>query len=463
MQRKENGMGGVLAAIIAGAFMPGCDTTIVAIGVPALMEAFGVGASQIQWVSTVYLLALAVGVPVAGWTEHTRGGRFGWMAGLWLFLAGSVLCAVSPTLPLLVCSSAVLGFAAGMIITLMTTLPVEIAHRRGIVAVGGVMSTIMLPMSCGPIFGPVVGGIILNFASWHWIYIVNVPVVVMAIVLGARNLHDAPQGERGSRPFDVVGFILVGLGMSLLLLGLGLVGQNDAPGSNALFAALAGLVCLALFVAWPRTRDPRRALVDISLMRYRSVPTAAASIFMAGAVLYAAQFVLPIYYQDLRGSDAFTAALILIPQGVGALLSRSIAGRLSDRHGGRIVAAVGFAAVALTTVPFLFIDPQAPMSTTAFVLFLRGLAVGALIVPITTTSYASVPDASIPDAAVIVRMFQQVGGSFGTAATAIVLASALAGSREAVLNGFHTAFAVLVAISLVGAAASLTMPRKRSR
>lgn len=121
MQRKENGMGGVLAAIIAGAFMPGCDTTIVAIGVPALMEAFSVGASQIQWVSTVYLLALAVGVPVAGWTEHTRGGRFGWMAGMWLFLAGSVLCAVSPTLPLLVCSSAVLGFAAGMIITLMTS------------------------------------------------------------------------------------------------------------------------------------------------------------------------------------------------------------------------------------------------------------------------------------------------------------------------------------------------------
>lgn len=179
----QPGMRGILAAIIMGNLMPGCDTTIVAIGISTLMDAFGVGATEVQWVSTAYLLALAIGIPVAGWLERRRGGRFSWMLGLWVFLAGSVLCVASPSLAALVASRAVQGFAAGLIMTLMTTLPVELVHARGMTNVGAMMSTIMLPLSCGPIFGPVIGGVILHFASWHWLFIVNVPVVLVAIVL----------------------------------------------------------------------------------------------------------------------------------------------------------------------------------------------------------------------------------------------------------------------------------------
>ena len=448
-------MGGMLAAIIVGTLMPGCDTTIVAIGISTLMEAFGVGTVTVQWVSTGYLLALAVGIPVAGWLERRRGGRFSWMLGLWVFLVGSVCCILSPSLPVLVASRVVQGFAAGVIITLMTTLPVEMAHAHGVVNVGSIMSTIMLPLSCGPIFGPVIGGVILNFLSWHWLFIINVPVVVVAIVLGEKYVEGAPRPASLMRPFDPVGFVFVAAGIAFLLFGLTEVSQGgDLARPVVVGPLVSGVAALALFVAWPPTRDPRRAFVNVALMRRRSVSTASAAIFMAGVVLYSAQFLLPLYYQDLLGADALGAALMLLPQGVGALLSRSLAGRLTDAYGGRLVAAGGFAATALTTAPFLLLDPRSPSLLMGTILFVRGLAVGMLIVPITTGSYVSVPDDAIPDTAVIVRMFQQVGGSFGTAIVAATLAAA---------RGFPVAFLIVVLSAALGAAAALTMPRKQAR
>lgn len=322
---KGAGMGGMLAAIIVGTLMPGCDTTIVAIGISTLMEAFGVDTVTVQWVSTGYLLALAVGIPVAGWLERRRGGRFSWMLGLWVFLVGSVCCILPPSLPVLVPSRVVQGFAAGVIITLMTTLPVEMAHTHGVVNVGSIMSTIMLPLSCGPIFGPVIGGVILNFLSWHWLFIINVPVVVVAIVLGEKYVEGAPRPASLMRPFDPVGFVFVAAGIAFLLFGLTEVSQGgDLARPVVVGPLVSGVAALALFVAWPPTRDPHRAFVNVTLMRRRSVPTASAAIFMAGVVLYSAQFLLPLYYQDLLGADALGAALMLLPQGVGALLSRSL-------------------------------------------------------------------------------------------------------------------------------------------
>lgn len=448
-------MGGMLAAIIVGTLMPGCDTTIVAIGISTLMEAFGVDTVTVQWVSTGYLLALAVGIPVAGWLERRRGGRFSWMLGLWVFLVGSVCCILSPSLPALVASRVVQGFAAGVIITLMTTLPVEMAHAHGVVNVGSIMSTIMLPLSCGPIFGPVIGGVILNFLSWHWLFIINVPVVVVAIVLGEKYVEGAPRPASLMRPFDPVGFVFVAAGIAFLLFGLTEVSQGgDLARPVVVGPLVSGVAAFALFVAWPPTRDPHRAFVNVALMRRRSVSTASAAIFMAGVVLYSAQFLLPLYYQDLLGADALGAALMLLPQGVGALLSRSLAGRLTDAYGGRLVAAGGFAATALTTAPFLLLDPRSPSLLMGTILFVRGLAVGMLIVPITTGSYVSVPDDAIPDTAVIVRMFQQVGGSFGTAIVAATLAAA---------RGFPVAFLIVVLSAALGAAAALTMPRKQAR
>lgn len=455
------GMGRELAVIVAGAFMPGTDTTIVAIGVSALMEAFQAGEAAVQWVSTAYLLALAVAIPVAGWADERFGGSRCWKAGIWLFLAGSVLCALSPTLPALVAARAVQGFAAGMLITLMASLPVEMARARGIVSVGSIMSTVMLPMSVGPILGPVVGGFILSAASWHWLFAINVPVLAVALVL-AYAWMGRFEGRSPGRRFDVPGFVLLAAGVVALLFAFAEVAQGRSFLDPATFGPLlGGIAALAVFCALPTTRDSGRALVDIALLRVRSVSAGAAAMFLAGCVLYAAQFLMPLFWQTVLGSMVLGAAVMLIPQGVGALVSRSLAGRLSDRYGGRVVAVAGFAACALTTVPFALFDAAVPAAALEALLFVRGIAVGALIVPITSASYGGVKGAAVPRATVIVRMFQQVGGSFGTAAVAAVLAGVAAGAGTPA--AFHVAFAVVVLAALLGAVAALAFPPRRRR
>lgn len=453
--RRGTGMGREIAAIVMGALMPSMDTTIVAIGNEALMSAFGVGETAVQWVSTGYLLALAVAIPLVGWCEERFGGRRCWTAGLVLFLVGSAACAASPGLWALVACRVVQGFAAGALVTLLTSLPVEIARARGIVAVGGVMSTVMLPLSLGPILGPIFGGVVLALGTWHWLFLINVPVGLVAIALDRAWLGAASStGQRAGRPFDLLGFALVALGTSALLLGFSEVGQGSGPLRAQVLVPLAlGVALFAAFVALPATRDPARALVDVSLFRVRSVGAASASMFMAGATLYSAQFLLPLWLQRTFGADALTAALMLIPQGAGALVSRSLAGRLTDVYGGRVVALAGFALSAATALPFVAMGADVMELGLYAVLLVRGIATGMLIVPITTACFRGLPTESVPRATVIIRMFQQVGGSFGTAAVAMALPAGSAAFGPAIL--------VMTLVSAVGVVTLLLFPRVR--
>ena len=462
-RRPENSMNRELAAIIAGALMPSLDTTIVSIGISSLMEAFQVSEAAVQWVSTAYLLALAVAIPAIGWAEERFGGRKCWMSGLVVFLIGSGLCAASPTLGALVACRVIQGFGAGALITLLTSLPVEIARSRGITAVGGIMSTVMLPLSLGPILGPVLGGVVLSLASWHWLFLINLPVGALAIFFSLRWLGADADGVRPEQPrhFDLPGFVLIAGAISALLLGLTGVSQGEGLLHPAVgLPLLAGLGLLALFAALPSTRDPARAIVDVSLFRHHSVTAASCAMFFAGGTLYAAQFLFPLYWQRTLGSSALEAALMLLPQGVGALLTRTAAGKLTDAHGGRVVATGGFLACVITTIPFLFLGNSAGILL-YLILFVRGLAIGMLIVPITTSAFRGLPDGEVSRATVIIRACQQVGGSFGTAAVAATAASAAQSGGQAAAEApgdFMASFLVLAIVSAAGAAASLTFP-----
>ncbi len=461
----KSGMGRELTAIIIGALMPTVDTTIVSIGIASLMKTFNVSEAAIQWVSTAYLLALAVAIPATGWAEERFGGRRCWITGLALFLVGSILCAASPGLASLVACRVLQGFGAGALLTLLTSLPVEIARNRGITAVGGIMSTVMLPLSLGPILGSVLGGIVLSVASWHWLFLINIPVGLLAIIFSIRWLGADADGLRGQnrRRFDFLGFILIAAAISALLLGLTAVSQGESLKQLDVCAPIIlGILLLAAFIALPSTRDPERTIVDISLFKYRAVAVAAIAMFFAGGTLYAAQFLFPLFWQSTLDTSALDAALMLLPQGIGALLTRTAAGRLTDAHGGRVVATGGFLACVITTAPFLFLKNQSGSILLYILLFVRGLAIGMLIVPITTSAFRGLSGNAVSRATVIIRAFQQIGGSFGTAIIAAAISSAPQSASQILAEnpGFMTAFIVLVMISAAGAAASLAFPHK---
>jgi EmrB/QacA subfamily drug resistance transporter len=282
------------------------------------------------------------------------------------------------------------------------------------------MALISYPAVLGPILGPVLGGVILNSLDWRWLFWVNVPFCVVGIVLAGRMLpHDTPAGRVR---LDLIGLVLLAPGLAGLLYGLSRVGPVLVP-------VLAGVVLVAAFVLWS-VHAGGRALVDVRLFRHRPVASSSAILFLSAAALYGAMLLLPLYWQQARGATALTAGLLLVPQGIGTLLSRTVIGRLTDTVGARSVALVGFVLVGLATVPFALATASTDRWLLMAVLVVRGIGLGAITVPVIAVAYIGLDRAEVPHASILTRVAQQIGGSFGTALLAVILANAAAPCRS---------------------------------
>jgi EmrB/QacA subfamily drug resistance transporter len=364
-----------------------------------------------------------------------------------------------------------------MLFPLMMTLAMRAARSVG-GPLGRVTATVSLPIALGPILGPVLGGVILNWLSWRWLFLINVPICAIGLYLAWRWLPaDRPvfasSGAAAARPrFDLVGLLLVAPGMVGVLLGLSNVSTDGGFGHRAvLLPLIVGLVLVAAFAAWALyrtstgrtsvTRAAGSALVNVRLLRVRSVGVSSAALFLTGACMYGAMFLLPLFYQELRGFDVLDAALLLIPQGVGSLLTRTVAGRLTDRIGARAVGVAGFALTALATVPFAFAGPGTGEWWLVVVQLVRGLGLGLVLIPVMTVAFTDIDSDDMPDASMITRISQQVGGSFGVAIAAVVLES-VAASSHSLTRGFDQAFWWTVGFTVVAALASFFLPGRRA-
>ena len=226
---------------------------------------------------------------------------------------------------------------------------------------------------------------------------------------------------------------------------------------------VAGLVLLVAFVVWAlrRTSTGRAsALVDVRLLRIRSVGASSAVLFLTGACMYAAMFLLPLYWQELRGFDVLDAALLLIPQGVGSLLTRMMAGRLTDRIGGRAVAVAGLRWSRWRPCRSPFAGPGTSEWWLGAVLLVRGLGLGAVLIPVMTVAFVDIAPGDMPHASMLTRISQQVGGSFGVAVGAVVLQSAVASGHTS-SQAFGQAFWWTIGFTVVAALASFVLPGRR--
>jgi EmrB/QacA subfamily drug resistance transporter len=262
-------------ALIIGGIAAILDTTIVTIALHTLVLRLHSTVGTIQWVSTAYLLALAVAIPVTGWAEARWGGKRAWTAALLIFVAGSVLCAVSWNDASLIGFRVFQGFGAGLIFPLMQTLAVRAAGGR---ASSSLIATISLPLALGPILGPVLGGLILNWLSWRWLFLINVPVIAVGLVLARRFLPaDRPARGAPRARLDVTGLVLLAAALTGILLGLSNLSQDGGIGhASVLGPLLAGLVILAAFAVWALRRREHKPIVDIRLLAVRSLSSASA-------------------------------------------------------------------------------------------------------------------------------------------------------------------------------------------
>jgi MFS family permease len=228
---------------------------------------------------------------------------------------------------------------------------------------------------------------------------------------------------------------------------------------EVLLPLIAGIVLAAGFVYWS-IRRREHALVQLRLLGRRTLASASLVLWLAGAALFGAMLLLPLYWQVLRGETVLAAALLLIPQGVGSLAARPVAGILLDRIGARALTVIGFALIAIGTVPFALADADTSNVWLSAVLVVRGLGLGTVLIPLMTVSMTGLSHDEIPQATMISRISQQIGGAFGTAVLAVVLTELMTGAASTAdaVNAFHVTFWVATGVAVLALLASLLLP-----
>ncbi len=401
--------------VVLGTIMAILDTTIVAVALHQLSIDFHTTVSTIQWVTTGYLLSLAIVIPLSGWAIHRVGAKRIYMISLALFVVGSILCAFAWSATSLIGFRVLQGFGGGMIMPVGQAI---MARTAGPQRMGKVMGIVGVPQLLGPILGPVIGGLIVSNTSWRWIFLVNVPIGLVALWLSRSFL--APTAGDNEHRFDFTGFALLAPGLALIVYGLSEVGVvGGFHGRAVWFSIIGGLILSALFVA--RSMKAPEPLIDLRLFRDRTFSVATIGIFLTGATLYGTMFLLPLYYQIDRGDAAWKAGLMMAPQGIGAAVVMRLAGSLSDKHGPRYVASFGMAGLALGTFFYTFVGAHTSYIFLGLALFVRGIGLGFGMMPVVAASYRNLTHAQVPKATSATNIFRQIGGSLGVAVFAVVL------------------------------------------
>jgi EmrB/QacA subfamily drug resistance transporter len=435
------------------------DTTIVSVALRTLAVKLGTSVATIQWVTTGYLLALAIAVPLSAWALQRFGGKRLWMFSLAVFLIGSIGSSLAWNVGSLIGWRVVQGVGGGLMLPLMTTLIFQAAGGKSL---GRLVTYVALPALLGPILGPVIGGAILTHLSWRFMFWVNVPFCVAGLLLAWRYLaDDAPGRAQGpaarQAKLDLPGLLLIAPGTSVLLCGLANAGTSAGFGRpDAIIPLVIGVALLGAFTWYALRRA--RPLVEIRLLAKRSVASSSAALFFSGFSLYGAMLLLPLFYQDVRGTTALTAGIVLVPQGLGMVLSRTVAGSNIDKFGARRIVLAGCVVVAAATVPFAFAGPHTSSWLLALWMIIRGFGLGAVTMPLMVAAYVGLDREQIPHSSVLTRTAQQIGGSFGTAVLAVILEGAIAAHRGSLADAFHVAFWWSAGFSAVAVLLSLWLP-----
>jgi EmrB/QacA subfamily drug resistance transporter len=447
----------LLTGVLAVVF----DTTIVNVAIGTLSRDLHAPVATAQWVVSAFVLALGMVIPVSGWAMDRFGAKQVWLFSLAVFLAGSLLCSSARSMGELIAFRVIQGAGGGLMLPVLQTLMVNAAGQRKL---GRMMAVASLPALLGPVLGPVVGGLILSHLQWRWIFWVNVPFCLAGLLLAWRGLEPTPPGK-GTRP-DLAGLALLTPALAALIDALTEAGTRDGFGSPDVIIPLAvGVVLLAVFVLYA-LRTSRPPAVDVRLFTSRSFSAAAALLFLSGLVLYGAMLLLPLYYEQVRGQTPLAAGLLLAPQGLGVLLTRSQAGKLTDRAGARPVVLAGLALTLAGTVPYALAGTHTSEILLAIALVVRGAGLGGVTIPIMAAAYRGLRPAQVQHASTATRILQQVGGCFGAAIFAMLLQTQLTAHAHAITGqaaAYGNVFWWSVGLTALAIPAALLLPAAKTR
>jgi EmrB/QacA subfamily drug resistance transporter len=439
----------ITAVVIVGAVMAGLDTSLVNVGLDTIAHDLSASLIDAQWITSGYLLALAATLPLCGWLTRRFGASRTWLVAIGAFTAASALCAAAPALPILLIARVLQGAAAGV---LVPTGQSVMARAAGRATLSRLSSAAGLALVVAPAIGPGLGGLLIAHASWQWLFLVNVPIGLAAVIAGIRILP-RDRGDRTAR-VDTVGAVLLAAGLPLLSWALITVDAEHAvhllPGA----AGLAGIVAVMAFAVGAlrsRSSDRPTPVLNLHLFRDRVYAAAQAALTLSGVSLYGGLVVLPLYFEVLRHQSALQTGALLLVYGAGTAVAMFLSGRIAGRIGGGWTAAFGLAITVLATAPMAALPGDVPLGAVEVLTLLRGLGVGLVGAPLLTSVFQAVGREDMTDAASTTNIVQRLGGSLGSGIFVILLGS----TTHPDAGAFHLVFACMTGVAALGLAAAL--------
>jgi EmrB/QacA subfamily drug resistance transporter len=454
----------VAVVFVIGLFMDLLDTTITNVALPTLAKDFAASTTSIEWVVTGYLLSLAVFIPVSGWAGDRFGTKRTFMFALSVFVLASFLCGLAWNIQSLIAFRVLQGVGGGMLTPVGTAMlfrafpPSERAQAAAVLTI---------PAGLAPATGPVLGGYLVQFQSWHWIFMVNVPIGIIGLLLAGLFLREEKQAGTGR--LDVPGFLLGAAGLASVMYALAEAGPHGFGNQRVLLFGTGGLVLTAVFALVElRTKLP---MIDVHLLRDKLFRAANAVQFLVMSSYLGALFLLPLFLQEEKGMSPLKSGLTTFPQAVGVAMMAQLAGRLYPRIGPRRMMMAGMTGVALTSLAFLMVDLQTSQGWIQLIMLARGWSFALALVPLHAATFATIRSADTGRASAVFNANRQVAASLGVALLGTVLTNRLTHFGSALGNtatnhgavlAFHDAFIVAAALAVVGIFLSLFLDDKEA-
>jgi EmrB/QacA subfamily drug resistance transporter len=438
----------VAGVVLLAPIMTNLDATIVNVALSTIRADLHASIETVQWTVSGYLLALALMLPMNGWLVDRLGARRVYLACVSAFTLASLLCGAARTMEQLIVFRVLQGIAGGLLTPMTQLMLARVAGKQ----LARVMGYTSIPVLVVPALGPVVAGALLRVAPWPWLFYLNVPVGGIALGLAWFFLPgDAETIQK--RPFDLAGFLVLSPGLVCLLYGL----EAGTKGGGAATVA-AGAALIAVFL-WRARQRGSAALIDLELFRNRTFTAAVLMMFWFNGMIFAGNFLLPLFLITGCGLTPQMTGWLLAPYGVGMMCVFPFMGFLVERFGNRAVAATGAALGLVGTLPLLWVAEESAGNVSLVVvaacMFVRGIGQGGIAIPSVSAAYSSVPKGRLPIATTAVNIVQRLGGPFATTVVAIVMA------RDAGVTGpraFTFALVALVVLHAIALGSSSRLP-----
>ncbi|CCE06995.1 putative multidrug efflux protein [Bradyrhizobium sp. STM 3843] len=444
----------VIPLIVAAAlFMENMDSTVIATSLPAIAADIGTSPLTLKLAITSYLLSLAVFIPASGWTADRFGARKVFSLAVVVFILGSIGCALSQSVSNFVFARILQGIGGAMMTPVGRLVLLRSVDKSALV---GAMAWVTVPALIGPVIGPPLGGFITTYFSWHWIFLINIPIGLAGIALALRVI--APIKSDNPEPFDLYGMVLAGIGLAGIAFGLSVAGLNLLPWSVVAALIAVGAISMTLYVMHSRrTNSP---VLDFSMLR---LPTLRASLiggFMFRLGIGALPFLLPLLMQIGFGLSPFQSGLVTFGSSAGAMGMKALAARIIKAFGFRHLMTIN----ALTSSVFLaacaLFTPHTPLLLILIILVVGGFFRSLQFTAINTVAYAEVETVQMSRATTLTAVGQQLALSAGVAVGAFSVETTmwLHDASELSASSFAPAFVVVAIISALSSILFWQMP-----